>query len=92
MSNQVINADMARAIQADANRTHVQFAWIVQHDAPEHPGKYVARFATDRPTIYVLVADTLAEVQAMLPPGLNHFPRQPGDPPEVVEIWFSPSL
>lgn len=41
MSDQVIDADMARAIQADAARQ------------------------------YVLVADTLAEVQGKLPPGLN---------------------
>jgi hypothetical protein len=36
-----------------------------------------------------MVADTLAELQAMLPPGLARSPRQPVDPPEVVEIWFS---
>ena len=89
MSDQVIDRDMARAIQADANRTHAQFAWIVQHDAPEHPGKYIARFTTDHPTIYVIVADTLAEVQAMLPSGLDRSARQPADPPDVVEIWFS---
>ena len=35
-------------------------------------------------------ADTLAELQAMLPPGLVQSPRQPIDPPEVMEIWFSP--
>jgi hypothetical protein len=32
----------------------------------------------------------LAELQAMLPPGLTQLVRQPADPPEVVEIWFSP--
>ncbi len=92
MSDKVIDATMARAIQVDADRRYLRFAWIVQHETPEHPGKYVARFATEHPTIYVLVADTLAEVQTMLPLGLNHSPRQPGDPPDVVEIWFSPSL
>lgn len=90
MSDQLVDRDMACALQVDATRTHVQFAWVIQHDAPEYPGKYVARFTTDRPTIYVMVADTLAAVQAMLPLGLDRSGRQPADPPDVVEIWFSP--
>lgn len=89
MSDQIINADMARAIQSDAARQHVLSAWIVQHDLPEHPGQYIARFATDHPTIYVLMAETLAEVQRKLPPGLNRSDRWRDDPPNVVEIWFS---
>jgi hypothetical protein len=36
-----------------------------------------------------MVADTLAELQAMLPAGLMRSERQLGDPSEVVEIWFS---
>jgi hypothetical protein len=36
----------------------------------------------------VLVADTLAEIHAQLPPRLVRAGRQPADPPEVVEIWF----
>lgn len=90
MSDKVIDATMASAIQVDADRRYLRFAWIILRDAAEYPGKYVGRFATDRPTIYVLVADTLAEVQAMLPPGLEHSPRQMADPPDIVEIWFSP--
>lgn len=89
MSDQVINADMARAIQADATRQRILFAWIIQHDPPEHPGRYVARFATEHPTVYVLVGDTLAEVQGKLPPGLDRSRRMPDGPPDVVEIWFS---
>ena len=60
------------------------------HGVAEYSGKYVGRFATERPTIYVLVADTLAGVHAMLRLGLDHSERKPGDPPDVVEIWFSP--
>jgi hypothetical protein len=89
MIDQIIDAVMARAIHEDAARAHVLFAWIVQHDPPEYPDHYVARLATAHPTIYVMVADTLAELQAMLPPGLARSPRQPVDPPEVVEVWFS---
>lgn len=37
MSDQVIDSDMARAIQVDAARRHLQSAWIVRHDHPDHP-------------------------------------------------------
>jgi hypothetical protein len=90
MQDQIIDAVMARSIQADAAQAHVLFAWIVQHDPPKYPDKYVARLATMHPTIYVMVANTLAEVQAMLPPGLERSARDMTDPPEIVEIWFGP--
>lgn len=89
MPDQVIDATMASALHADAARTHVLSAWIIQNDPPEHPGRFIARFATSHPTIYVMVAETLAEIQGMLPPGLVWSERQPVDPPEVVEVWFA---
>ena len=63
--------------------------WIILRDPPEHPSRFVARLVTTHPTIYLMLADTLAELQAMLPPGLERSPRQPADPPEVVEVWFA---
>jgi hypothetical protein len=36
----------------------------------------------------LLMAESLAELQAQLPPGLVRVERQPADLPEVVEIWF----
>ena len=89
MPDQVIDAATAWSVQANATTASLLCAWIIEHDPPEHPGKYVARFATTHPTIYVMLADRLAELQAMLPPGLARSPRQPVDPPEIVEIWFS---
>jgi hypothetical protein len=70
MPDQVIDAAAARSVQANATTASLLCAWIIEHDPPEHPGKYVARFATTHPTIYVVLADRLAELQAMLPPGL----------------------
>ena len=90
MPDQIIDVATARSLHAGADRSHVLFAWITQNDPPEHPGKFVARFATSHPTIYVMVADTLAEIHEVLPLGLARSERQPGDPPEVVEMWFSP--
>ena len=89
--DQIVDAVMARAIQADAARTHPLLAWIVMQDEVIYPGKFVARLVTDAPTPYVLLADTLGELQAQLPPRLARSDRQPADPPEVVEIWFLPA-
>jgi len=90
MSDQIIDAVMARSIQADAAKTHVLFAWIILKDQANYPGKFIARLATMRPTLYVIVANTLAEIRVMLPPGLERSAREMTDPPEVVEIWFGP--
>jgi hypothetical protein len=85
MPDQILTETLAEGIQADAP----EFAWIIMRDQSEHPGKVIARFATMHPTVYVLVADTLAEIRQMLPPDLEQSERQPGDPPEVVEVWSS---
>jgi hypothetical protein len=88
MAYQIINAVMARAIQADAARAHPLFAWIIMRGLPEYPGALVARLVTDAPTVYILLGHTLAEIHAQLPPGLERSERQPADPAEVVEVWF----
>ena len=90
MSDQIIDAVMARSIQADAAKAHVLFAWIILKDQDDYPGRVIARLATMHPTIYVMVADTLAEVQAMLPSGLERSAREMTDPSEIIEIWFGP--
>jgi hypothetical protein len=47
--DQILDAVMARAIQADAVRTHQLLAWIVMQDEVPYPGKFVARLVTDAP-------------------------------------------
>ena len=61
--DQIIDAVMALALQADAIRTHPLMAWIVMHDDATWPGAFVARLVTDAATPYVLLADTLAGLQ-----------------------------
>ncbi len=89
--DQIITATMARSIKADAARKHPLLAWVVTQDQDAYDGQFVARLVTDAPTPYVLLADTLAELQAQLPP---HLERKTGhhlvDPPAVVEVWFVP--
>jgi hypothetical protein len=88
MTDQVVDRVTAEALYADAYRTHPLAAWIVLRDQPQ-PGAFLARLATQAPTPYILLADTLAGLHAQLPPGLARSERQPADPPDLVEIWFA---
>jgi hypothetical protein len=85
--DQVIDPAMARSLHADALRAHPVVGWIVMLD-PYYPERFVARLVTDVASPYVLVADTLAEVQGALPHGLKRLPRRPGDLADLVEVWF----
>jgi hypothetical protein len=89
MHDEIIDAVLARGLHADACRRHPLVGWIVMKDPPDYASKFSARLVTDAPTPYVLVADTLAEIHARLPPMLERSGRSPDDLPEVVEIWFS---
>jgi hypothetical protein len=73
--DQIIEPTIARALHADACRTHAIVAWVVTSGQAAWP--------------YLLLADTLAGIQEQLPPGLVRSERMPADPPEVVEIWFA---
>jgi hypothetical protein len=88
---QLIDTTMARALHADACRDHAAVAWAVLWDLPAHPDRYAARLVTSGQAAwpYLLLADTLAEIQEMLPHGLVRSEPMPVDPPEVVEIWFA---
>src|SRR5689334_21952282 len=88
--DQLIDAAMARSLHTDARRHSAMVAWVVLWDLPAYPDRYAARLVTSGagPSPYLLLADSLAEIQAMLPSGLVRSERMPADPPEVVEIWF----
>jgi hypothetical protein len=60
MSDQIIDALMARSIHADAARTHPLVGWIEMRDQPDYPHDMIARLVTATPT--------LAEVQVQLRP------------------------
>ena len=89
--DQIIDATMARSLHTDACRDRALLAWAVLWDLPAYPGRYAARLLTSgrAPSPYLMLADTLAEVQAMLPPGMVRSERTYADPPDVVEIWFA---
>jgi hypothetical protein len=90
-TDQIIDATLARALHANACRDHALVAWVVLWDLPAYPERYAARLVTSNqaPSPYLLLADGLADVPTMLPPGLARSGRQPDDPPDVVEIGFA---
>jgi hypothetical protein len=89
--DQLIDAAMARALHTDACRDHALVAWVVLFDLPAYPERYAARLVTsgDPPFPYLLLADSLAGIRDMLPPGLDRSERHAGDPPEIVEMWLT---
>lgn len=92
MSGEIITPAMAATLHAEAVKRRELPAWIVFRDEPDYPGKVIARFAADTSATSVLVADTLAELRAMLPPGLRVTKRHSADPPEIVEMWSEPLI
>ena len=67
--------------------------WVLYRPTTrEYPGRWVARMHVTlpaaRPTRFVLAHDTLADLRTMLPGGLVNLGRQPGDVPEIVEVWI----
>jgi hypothetical protein len=89
MSDQIVDALKARAIDAKARSDNPLLGWVVSKDDPDHPGKMVARLVTGTTAPYALVGCTLAEIHQQLPPGLERSELGPCDLPHVVEIWFA---
>jgi hypothetical protein len=87
MPDQVIDRATAAGLLADACRDHPLAGFVVVRDQPG-PGEFIARLVTDAPTSYILRAQTLADLRAQLPPGLECSERQSSEPPDFVEIWF----
>jgi hypothetical protein len=78
-------ADTARCLIC---RDH-SVAWAVLWDLPAYPDRFAARLATNAPSPYLLLANTLAGIREMLPPDMVRSERMPADPPQVVELWFA---
>jgi hypothetical protein len=89
MEDEVIDAVLARGINADAVRREPTVGWVVMRDHWDYPGKVVARLVTTAPSLFVLVADTLGELRSQLPSGLSRSEPVPNDLPCVIEIWFA---
>jgi hypothetical protein len=67
--------------------------WTVYKQPSDYPDQHVARrFEITpigfRPTTDIFVATTLAELHALLPPGLVRMEREEHDDPVIVENWL----
>jgi hypothetical protein len=86
MSKEVIDREMACALQADARRTWHIVGWIIVENDPDHPGQFAARLLSGEPSPYVLLDHSLNGLRAQLPSGLK---RLRSKPQGAVEIWFA---
>lgn len=55
----------------------------------DYKGKYVARlFDINKPTKYVVIANSLEEIRKIKPQNMIIFNRHLKDEPQMVESWF----
>ena len=87
MTDQLIDAAMARGLHADACRVHALVGWVVRQSPPEYPGKFVARLVTgapptcSSPTPWPRSTPSCRRIWCA--PGASRPTR-----PRVVESWF----
>lgn len=85
----------ACSLQASTNRDRDLLMWAIYDNPSDFPGKFVARpvslFHSTPEKLafldFVLVADSLAEIRKMLPPGLTNLGADSRDEPHIVETW-----
>jgi hypothetical protein len=84
-----IDARRAHELHAEMCRTHPLVGWIVKRDSPQYPQSFIAELVmTDLPPSGdVLVANSLPEIRAQLPPRLVRMDPQPNHPKGVIELW-----
>ena len=64
---------------------------IVIYDKPkDYPSNFVARLwdINNKPTSYVVVADSLEEIRKLLPNNLTRIPRSEADDPVIIETYL----
>jgi hypothetical protein len=91
MTDRILTAEAAQTIQDEADRGRELLTWVVMEaqDSAEVIARPIAAGRGALPC--VLVAATLAGLHGQMPAGLTRSPRQPGDPPGVLEVWYSTS-
>lgn len=67
--------------------------WVVYAYPSDYPDKVAARLHEAHPsgpkaTERLILGDTVDAVRAVLPSGLFRLPRDPRDPPQIVEVWL----
>ena len=76
----------------DTPRHNTLDMWAVYQQPRDYPDSYVARRYIIAPgatmaTVDMFIADSLAELHALLPPGLHRIERDVNDDPRILETW-----
>lgn len=88
-----ITPQRALDIERTAQSVGVLLIWTVTTNTKDHGKRFVARphdplMESNTALPFYLIADSLDGLREMLPPGLTHLDRQPGDLPVIVESWL----
>jgi hypothetical protein len=81
----------AAAIQRGSHEIGDLLVWTICESPKDYPGRFTARphsARSSKPLAFVLVADSLDAIRALLPPGLACLMRNPNDDPVIVETWL----
>lgn len=90
----LINSEQACDLQAEAQQSGILLMWTVTHNTADYGNLWTARpQAIQQGKIpisfpFVLLADTLEDLRASLPPNLDNITRAPADDPVIVEVWL----
>ena len=90
MPDRILIAEAAQTLQDQSDHDREMLTWVAMQ-AQDSTEVFARPYGTGRGVVSssVLLADTLGELYVQLPVGLTRSPRQPADPPGVLEIWYS---
>lgn len=91
MATQINGKDFILDSFLDINlNAYAELPIIVVYDHPkDYPDKYVARLMDlKKGTKFIILRDSLDEIQDHIPLNMTRFKRSEWDKPEVVESWL----
>ena len=77
------------------DQQHESSVWSIYDHPRDHPSSFVIRETVAGATRLVIspaamYANTVEEAHAKLPPGSTILPKDPQNPPNLIEVWISP--
>jgi hypothetical protein len=74
---------------------HESSIWSIYDHPRDHPSSFVIRETVAGATRLVvspaaMYANTIADAHAKLPPGSTILPKDPQNPPNLIEVWIAP--
>jgi hypothetical protein len=77
------------------DRVHESSVWSIYDHPRDHPSSFVIRETVAGATRIVtspgaMYANTVDEAHAKLPPGSTILPKDPQNPPNLIEVWIAP--